>query len=89
MSPSAIVTTTSTEQCVYLCNVHCRLLRSKQMRLEADQWSQIKPIDMATLIASTAQVDHVLANEAQSKLTNLIKVNTANDMSQQIIQTNR
>ena len=43
---------------------------------------------MATLIASTAQVDHVLANEAQSKLTNLIKVNTANDMSQQIMQAN-
>lgn len=47
------------EICLYLVNVHCRQLRSKHLRLEADQWSQIKPIDMATLIASTAQVDNL------------------------------
>lgn len=35
--------------CLYLVNVHCRLMRSKHLRLEADQWSQIKPIDMETL----------------------------------------
>jgi len=39
---------------------------------------------MATLIASTAQVDHIQANEAQSKLTNLIKIDTANDVSQAV-----
>lgn len=65
-------------------NVHCRLLRSKHLRLEADIWSKIKQIDMATLIASTAQVDHIQANEAQSKLTNLIKIDTANDVSQAV-----
>ena len=74
------------DACLYLCNVHCRLLRSKHLRLEADQWSQIKPIDMATLISSTAQVDHVKANEAQSKLTNLIQVDTANDVSLSVLQ---
>ena len=51
--------------CLFLVNVHCRLLRTKHLRLEADIWSQIKPIDMATLIASTAQVDQVSAGQAQ------------------------
>jgi len=61
--------------------VHCRLLRSKQLRIEADQWSTIKPIDMSSLIAASAQVDHLKANEAQSQLNNLISVDTLNDVS--------
>ena len=40
---------------------------------------------MATLIASTAQVDHLLANEAQNKLSNLIRINTVNDVSLSIL----
>ena len=30
--------------CLYLVNAHCRLLKAKFMRLECDQWSQIKQI---------------------------------------------
>ena len=41
---------------------------------------------MATLISSTAQVDHVKANEAQSKLTNLIQVDTSNDVSLSVLK---
>ena len=69
------------EVCLFLVNVHCRLLRSKTLRLEADDWSQIKPIDMTTLIASSAQGDPLKANEAQQKLNNLISVDTKNDVS--------
>ena len=41
---------------------------------------------MATLISSTAQVDHVKANEAQSKMTNLIQVDTTNDVSLSVLK---
>ena len=71
--------------CLFLVNVHCRLLRSKHLRLEADHWSQIKPIDVETLIASTAQMDHEKANDAQSKLNNVISVDTANDVSLSVL----
>ena len=30
--------------CLYLVNAHCRLLKAKFLRLECDQWSQIKLI---------------------------------------------
>ena len=43
---------------------------------------------METLLASTAQSDHVKAEEAQQKLNSVVSVDTKNDVTLSVLQNN-